>query len=131
MKKPLLNLLIATAIFTIIFSGCKKDDITSDKIVGKWYLKTYVRTETINGVTKQYTGTYTNGETYYDIRTDGTITIVQSDTESNSVWKLSSHYLIIDLRKNEIITLTDTSLKLHSNFTVDGNTYDETLNFSK
>jgi hypothetical protein len=121
MKKIFLNLIaIVVTIFAIASTSCKKDNSksASAKIVGKWLVKKVITHQTYQGVTTH--DTTLNSYDSYQFNANGTALIKLSDTEENTVWKVSNNKLVLGIatansimQMLDINTLTNTTLELH------------------
>jgi len=139
MKKIFLNLIvIVVTIFAIASTSCKKDNSksASAKLVGKWFVKSVISHQTYQGVTTHDTAF--NSYDSYQFNANGTALIKQSDTEENTVWKVSNNKLVLGVTNEngipqvlDINTLTNTSLELHRSESSPDLTVDQTITLSK
>ncbi|TSJ44346.1 copper resistance protein NlpE [Mucilaginibacter corticis] len=139
MKKILINLTaIVVLVFAIASTGCKKDNSgsASVKIVGKWLVKKSITHQTYQGITRH--DTTFNSNDSYQFNVNGTAFIKESDTEENTVWKVSNNKLVLGVTNEngiaqvlDINTLTNTSLELHRSESSPDLTVDQTITLSK
>ncbi|MDB5158545.1 MAG: hypothetical protein JWR50_3252 [Mucilaginibacter sp.] len=139
MKKIFLNLMaIVVTIFAIASTSCKKDNSksASAKIVGKWLVKSVISHQTYQGVTRH--DTTFNSYDSYQFNANGTALIKLSDTEENTVWKVSNNKLVLGVTTAngvaqilDINILTDNTLELHHLETSPDLTVDLTITLNK
>ncbi len=130
MKTKLLSILLLTG---IAFIACKKENtstnnLSQDKIIGKWKLQSTVTNDFYAGTPHItiYTGTAAD---YADFRTDGKVyAFVNSNYDTSAYAKFSNTKMWIGSTSDtfDIQTLTDIDLKLYRKETYNAGEYYET-----
>lgn len=137
MKKNLLRVLLGLMLVsTFALGSCSKDkednnDITSDKIVGKWTVQKLDVTTVVDGDKDTLTET-PDVETTLEFKADGKV-VGESDGTYDGTWKLEGNQLTVtglditygDTDSFTVQEATSSSMKLYSKFTVNANNYAE------
>ncbi|MDJ1468948.1 lipocalin family protein [Cytophagaceae bacterium DM2B3-1] len=93
-------LLMVLVAFSIVFTGCKKDDEPSvstkaQLTTGTWKVVNYQYVTSINGVEADKETETPEGTETYEFKSDGTVTMVSTDSDGNkdtetAKWELSN-----------------------------------------
>lgn len=128
-----------TVVVLLALASCKKTNppSLSDQIVGKWTMVTAIGNYTVQGYNHKDTTAFTAND-YFDFRSDGTLSIMETEKAYNGKWKITGTKLIItetgymDYGNGfDLPILTKTDLQIYYTDTTSQSTLELKLNLKK
>lgn len=142
MKKLLLiTLLILGTIQAATLTGCTDPAVITptiaSKLVGKWTMQNATSVTIMNGVTTPQTTNFTASD-YFEFKTGGTVTIVESGATHTGTWKVTNDRVFFtgtNYMDNTtgwaVPTLTSNKLQFYNKEVTSSSTTEFTLNLVK
>lgn len=142
MKKLLLITFVLFATVEIVtITGCTKPPVIAPDVesqfIGKWTMQSAVSVTTINGTTTPQTTNFTASD-YFEFKTGGVITIVESGNTHTGTWKIMNDRVFFtgtNYMNNTsgwaVLTLTTNTLQFYNKEVTPSSTTEFTLNLAK
>ncbi len=141
MKKLLFIALLLFAIVEMItVTGCTSPPVVpsaESRLIGKWTMLSAVSVTTINGTTTPQTTNFTAND-YFEFKTGGIVTIVQSGVTHTGTWKIENDRVFFtgtNYMENTpgwaVLTLTANNLQFYNKEVTASSTTEFTLNLAR
>ena len=142
MKKLLLIAIMLFATVTIItITGCATNPSVAPNIesrfIGKWIMQSAISVTTTNGTTTPQTTNFTAND-YFEFKTGGVVTIVQSGVTRTGTWTIANDRVFFtgtNYMENTpgwaVITLTASTLQFYNKEVTTSSTTEFTLNLAR
>lgn len=141
MKKLLSSAVLGTVVLAFLsLSSCSKqtDDPTpEEQITGKWTMREAIGSYTMNGMNHKDTTRYTAND-YFEFKSDGTLSIIETNTTYNGNWNITGGKLYITntgymdySRGFDLPVLTQSDLQLYYTESANNSTLEQKLNLTK
>jgi hypothetical protein len=147
MKKTLsITIIVCVTLFTFALTSCQPaqpvaptptPQTLSQKIIGKWTMKEAILNSTVQGDNRKDTTRFTAAD-YFEFKTNGTLTIVETGKTYNGNWAITNDKLFITntnyidySRGFDLPILTASNLQLYYTETNSLSTLEQKLNLTK
>lgn len=141
MKKLLLiALLLFATVEMIMVTGCTKPPViasSESRFIGKWTMQSAISVTTTNGTTTPQTTNFTAND-YFEFKTGGVVTIVQSGVTRTGTWKIENDRVFFtgtNYMENTpgwaVLILTANTLQFYNKEVTASSTTEFTLNLAK